>query len=281
MSGTAKLRQVGVGVKLRELREKTGMTTRSVASSLGVSPSSVSRTEMGQRIPNRDEMNALCALYGVTGDEKVLLVEKAATPLENTAWLELASREPGEMTSLTVLEREARSIKNVEVALIPGLAQTPDYSRLMMSTVDVPDQDLDQRVATRLGRQALLSRRCPPEVSFFVDEGALRRTLGDTRLMREQLEHLLVVQRRDRVTLRVIPLDARAHPAMDGSFTLYELSDGELYVFVESRVFGVFLTEPADVDPFVEACRTLEDHALDESGSNALIEKIMRGLADE
>ncbi|NYH80276.1 transcriptional regulator with XRE-family HTH domain [Actinopolyspora biskrensis] len=274
-----KLRQIGLGVQLRELREKSGMTTRSVASSLGLSPASVNRTELGQRLPGRDEMNALCALYGVTGEQKLLLVQRATE--DSTAWLEMASGEPDQLASLMTLEREASAITSVEIALIPGLAQTSDYSRRLIATSDVTGQDPEHRVATRLSRQAVLSRPDPPRVTFLIDESALHRTLGNVGVVKEQLEHLLVIQRRENVVVRVVPLSSAAHPALDGAFSLYELPDGSAHVYVEARYFGVFLTEPADVGPYIQSRWDLEEHALDEQSSRELIAEVMGRMSDE
>lgn len=92
--------------------------------------------------------------------------------------------------------------------------------------------------------------------------------------MRGQLEHLVVLQRRENVTLRVVPFTASAHPALDGPFILYDLPDGTKHVYVESRYFGVFLTEPSDVAPFMDGLRKLEDHALDSESSVALIKEV-------
>ncbi|MEV5538733.1 helix-turn-helix transcriptional regulator [Saccharopolyspora shandongensis] len=280
MSENPRTSQVGLGVQLRKLREKAGMTTRSVAAALGISPSSVNRTELGQRAPNRDEVTALCALYGVTGEQKVLLIDRAGKSAKS-AWFELASRVSDQQATMLILEQEASSIVDVENTLIPGLAQTAEYARLLMSMSELPGQDLENRVAARLGRQAVLSRPEAPEVRFFLDEAALLRTMNDARIMREQLEHLIVLQRRSNVSLRIVPLSSMPHPALDGSFSLYGLPDGSAHVFVEARYFAVALTEPADVEPFMKACQELDDCALDKQESTCLVKDIVGRLGDE
>lgn len=274
------LRQLGLGVHLRSLREKSGMTTRSVASSLGVSRSSVSRTERGLRAPDREEVSALCALFGVVGDEREELLNRVGDSADASAWLALADMSD-QLASILVLERESAVITNVELALIPGLLQTADYSRLVMAASVRPVPDLEKRVANRLGRQAILSRPNAAMVRCFVDEAALRRTLGDSAVMHEQLLHLLTVQRRSNVVVRVLPLSAQANTSLDGSFALYELPGGQPYVYVEAQNFGVLLTEAVDVHPFVETCSQLGDHALQERESAELINQIAEGLVHE
>ncbi len=183
MQQSGKLRQIGLGVQLRNAREIAGMTTRSVATHLGLSPSSVNRNELGSRVPNREEVSALCVLYGVTGADKQALVDRVGATSDANAWLSNAS---DQMASLMVLEREARAIANVEVTLVPGLVQTFEYARLVLAASCRSGTDLERQVANRLGRQAVLSKPNAPQVSLVIDEGALHRTLGNPRVLREQ-----------------------------------------------------------------------------------------------
>lgn len=274
-----KLRQLGLGVQLRKLRESRGLSTRSVAKSLGVSPASINRTELGSRSPSREEVSALCAVFGVVGDEKQELIERVGESKDNAAWL-ATEHVPDQVASLMILEREAVEITAVELALVPGLAQTADYARLILGSSLAPGVDLERQVAARLGRQAVLSKPRAPKVTMFLDEAVLWRTLANARIAQEQLKHLIAVQRRDNVAIRVLPFDALPHEGLRGSFTLYELADGTPYVFVEARSFGVFVTETSAVQPFVEVCNGLGKHALDATTSDDMISAVAERLGD-
>jgi transcriptional regulator with XRE-family HTH domain len=255
------------------------MSTRSVAKALGLSPSSVNRNELGLRAPGKEEVSALCALYGVVGEDKEALLEKVGDSSETAAWL--ANGVPDQLASLMVLEREAVTITDVQGSLIPGLAHTADYARLVLGSDATTGIGLENKVATRLGRQTVLSRPRAPKVSFFIDEGALHRTLGNPRVLRDQLEKLLIEQRRDNVSIRVIPLDRGPNSSIRASFTLYELASGSPYVFVEVYSLGLFVTEPSEVASFVNVCRSLDESALDEDASSALVRKIAESLDDD
>lgn len=65
-----------------------------------------------------------------------------------------------------------------EGALVPGLLQTPEYARAVMVSGRVPEEEIETRVATRMGRQVVLTRPQPPELVVLIDEAALRRPLG-------------------------------------------------------------------------------------------------------
>ncbi|GAA2808869.1 helix-turn-helix transcriptional regulator [Saccharopolyspora taberi] len=255
------------------------MTTRSVASALGLSASTVNRTELGSRVPDRDEMSALCALYGVTGEAKRELIELVGEVGDASAWV--GSGRVADITgSVMALEREAVSITQASVALIPGLTQTAEYTRAVLENSCSPDV-VERIVTRRLGRQALLSRPNAPAVTMFIEEGALHRSFGKPGVLREQLEKLLAVQRREHVSVRVTPFDASGSPGIGGPFVIYEFADGSRQVFVESSRLCIFIGEPSEIAPLVKIAEMLDTCALDEQGSSALIRKIAEGLASD
>ena len=65
-----------VGPRLRALREKKSLTLVAVSERTGISASTLSRLESGQRKPTLELLLALAAVYGVTMDD---LVETSAT----------------------------------------------------------------------------------------------------------------------------------------------------------------------------------------------------------
>lgn len=237
----------------------------------------MNRTEVGRRAPDREEVASLCGLFGVTGDEKQDLLDRVGTRKENTAWL---SDESDQLSSLLVLEREAKTITNVEVASIPGLAQTGDYAHLMLSSYFKEASELERQVTTRLGRQSILSKDRAPAVSVILDESVLHRTLDNPVIVREQLDHLLILQARANVSIRLVPLSAPSPTLFGGGFCVYELTDGSPYVLVEGTPWGMFACDPSDVRPFVEASASLKNLALDEQDSSTLIKSAAERLAD-
>lgn len=59
---------IGLPDKLRELRTKLGLSQRSVAQHLGVSPSIISSYETGERTPSTENLLALSYLYHCSTD---------------------------------------------------------------------------------------------------------------------------------------------------------------------------------------------------------------------
>jgi hypothetical protein len=72
-----------------------------------------------------------------------------------------------------------------EPLVVPGLLQTEDYARAILSAR--PDgnlSDLDDQVAARLARQEILNRTGAPQLWCILDEGVLHRAIGGSKVMR-------------------------------------------------------------------------------------------------
>ncbi|ALM39634.1 hypothetical protein SFR_3019 [Streptomyces sp. FR-008] len=77
------------------------------------------------------------------------------------------------------LEREASTMRVFESQIVPGLLQTEEYAKAMLSAVR-PD-NLDDLVAARMSRQEVFERELPPRMWFVLDEQALHRPIGARR----------------------------------------------------------------------------------------------------
>jgi transcriptional regulator with XRE-family HTH domain len=276
VNGANKVRQLGLGADLRNLRGSSGMSTRAVAAKLGVSRMAVNRTETGTRRPSMQEVIAMCALYGVTGRQRDRLIERARGGDGSSSWLATGPAIAEQLRSLVALEGEASGITMIALALIPGLVQTPEYMRAVMQ--DKPDGDW--MVATRLARQALLSKPEAPELRLVIDEFVLRRLIGGSAVMRAQLEHLLRMNEKPNVSMQIIPATAGMNPALEGSFVLLTFPEREPHVYVEVTGSSLVLTQGQEVDPFVQGVQELDRVVLSNERSMELIAEIKEGLPD-
>ncbi|WP_406692610.1 helix-turn-helix transcriptional regulator [Saccharopolyspora sp. ID03-671] len=281
MSARSRLFRVNLGAELRTLRERAKMSTRTVATRLGTSPAWVSRTETGVRYPTPEEVAALCDLYGATGEMRDLLTAKAESNDGTTINLPSGDKYTDQLANIMLLETEARRVTEFEIALVPGLLQTAEYARQIFCTVDRPQVEVERRVSTRIGRQALLSRPKGPELRFLLDEFVLRRNIGGPEVMREQLRKIASEAVRKNVHVRVIPASAGAHAGLDGTFALYEFAALETYVYMENREGGRFLTDFEIARQYVEVRDALWESALDERATIALLDDLAEGLTHD
>jgi hypothetical protein len=65
---------------------------------------------------------------------------------------------------------------------VPGLLQTPEYSRDIFITGGAAD-GIDERVEERMRRQEILARPNPPQLWVLLDEGVIDRPTADPAVM--------------------------------------------------------------------------------------------------
>ncbi|WFE29469.1 helix-turn-helix transcriptional regulator [Solwaraspora sp. WMMD791] len=99
---------------------------------------------------------------------------------------------PSWFASWRTVEDRAVKLRTYEPLLVPGLLQTEEYARAVFTGTGLYTPDgVEEQVSMRLDRQRLLTREKPPVFVAVVDEGALRRIVGDTVVQLEQLNYLL------------------------------------------------------------------------------------------
>ena len=152
----------------------------------------MSRYELARGSPKLAEVGKLLDYYGVTGSHREQILALAREAAEKGWWEAYSDALPEELTALIALEDEASSSWMWELDVIPGLLQTEEYARQVISggyRIGIPllPSQIDQRVEVRLRRQNTLTRGNPMELSVVLDESVLLRRNTDTQAMRTQL----------------------------------------------------------------------------------------------
>lgn len=272
--GPATARARGLGAELRELRKKAGLSTRGVAQQLRWSASTLNRIENGRRNTSSEDVAALLALYKVTGEERDRLVEFAREADQPGWWETTNSQLPAQLTALIGFESEATHITYVDLSLVPGLLQIPEYMRALLAGGGVAKSKIETLIVTRLGRQAILSKPHPPHYLAIIDEAALRRPIGGPKVMAAQLRHIVAVSERPNITVQVIPFQHGVHPGLDGPYVLLNFAKAQPLVHLEHKRSGIFVDEPDDVEVFTQTTETLRTTALDPNRSHEFIVSI-------
>ncbi|MFE6689655.1 Scr1 family TA system antitoxin-like transcriptional regulator [Streptomyces sp. NPDC057743] len=198
------------GSRVLKLRTERGWSQAELAHEAHTTGAMISYVENAKRVPSADLARDLDKALGVDFfAEFYPLVVRYAYPSWFLPFIEL--------------EAEANRHRVFESQIIPGLLQTEDYARAMLTSVR-PD-NLDDLVAARMTRQALLERDQPPYTWFVVDEQALRRNIGGPDVMRAQLERLLTAGEHPRCVIQVVPEEVTAHPGLAGPFTLLSFDE--------------------------------------------------------
>ncbi|WP_327047618.1 helix-turn-helix domain-containing protein [Microbispora sp. NBC_01189] len=280
-SPTVRLRRLAR--ELRRLRESSGLTPDAAATRLGWSRSKLSRIETGRTRATPGDVAGICDLYGVDSQARAGLIQLAKEGRQRGWWTAYADVFTG---SYVGLEDEAVLIRQWEVQLVPGLLQTEDYARSVIAAgrPGVPDpDDVHRRVMARMARRTLLSRPAAPALCAVLDEGVIRRPIGGTAVMRDQLEAMLTAARRPNVTLRVLPYSAGAHAGLEGAFTVLSFAEEEDpdIAYVEGTAGDVYVESTDHVDRYRSAFGRICDAALSEEESLKLISETKDNLSHD
>jgi transcriptional regulator with XRE-family HTH domain len=268
------LRRRELASQLRDLRRRSGRTVDDVARDMLCSPPKISRIETGVRPASLRDVRDLCNIYGVDDALRARLMTLAREAKQQGWWDRYGDIK---IDPLIGLEVEAAQISSYESCVIPWMFQTREYARAVIRGIlpQIADHVLDERVAARLTRQEIITRESPPHFWSLVDESALRRRVGTTEVMRDQLTAMVELAAIPNMMLQVIPFSLGAHPGLNNTFTLLEFESGQSpIVSVENMAGTLYLERRADVDRYKEALTYLRAGALDPENSVSLIEEI-------
>jgi transcriptional regulator with XRE-family HTH domain len=277
-----------LGAELRRLRNLTGLTLDDVAERMTCSTSKISRLETGKGIPKVPDVRELMRIYGVDSDtEQDLLLRLVRDGREHGWWEPLTDGVQPERYMMdfpgryAALENDATTVRSFDITLVHGLLQTEDYMRAVIAPV-LPHHsahEIDRLVELRLKRQEALRRAHPAPLVMVavVDEAVLNRSVGRSRVMVDQLRHLLEFSHLSNVTIRVLPFDAGILRAHAGHFVLLEIPAdlGSDVVYIEGHAGESFLDNESDVDLYKEVLLDAQRSALDPEESSEVIERYL------
>jgi transcriptional regulator with XRE-family HTH domain len=263
---------------LTELRKHSGLTAAAVAAELGRSAAWISRIENGKSaVPRGGELRALLEVYGVTGEEAGKLVRIAREAREKGWWHSYRDSVTDGYATFIGLEDAAASVRAYEPTLIPGLLQTEDYARTVIAggPLRLPPDQVAELVRVRMDRQKLLTREHPLHLRVIIDEAVLRRPVGGSPVMREQLLHMAECAQMPGVAVRVLPAACGMYPSMSGAFQIIRFPDPEdPDVGYADTTLGTLYTD--DTDDLDRLKRTFQDLSELTLGERASIDEIAK-----
>ncbi|ALG06870.1 hypothetical protein AOZ06_07925 [Kibdelosporangium phytohabitans] len=247
-----------------------------MADRLGVSNANISHWETGNRLVPLDRLTDYLDALTVTGDDRERLLglrRRAEGPGELTAGVPSIGPQLAQL-----IEHEQTAVRIVDYAplTLPGLLQTTDYARAVLSR----GPDTDTRVALRAGRRDVLTRRRDPvEFLALIDSEVFARPIAPAEIMTDQLEHLLdMVDKHPNITIRIVPSTSPGwHPGLAGNFILFEFAKARPIVHVEHYRASAFLWEPDDVADYFDAVREVEERAMTSDRTSEVIRKMIEG----
>ena len=256
--------------ELRQRREDAGLTQEQVAGEMEWSLSKLVRIEAGTVGISTNDLRALLSLYGLREREHVEeLLELARAARQRMWWTSYKNTLGPAYLEFIGFVAEASTIRYFHPMVVPGLLQTEDYARAVITdgaTGVLEPEDIDARVDIRMTWiNDVLGRPELPTFLVVLDEAVIRRRVGGAAVMRAQLRHLAALAGEPYMRIAVVPFTAGAHPGLYGSFALLEFTDpaDDTILYLENAPTDMILRDrPTEISRYAVAFDRLVDTAL-------------------
>ncbi|MFV2199036.1 helix-turn-helix domain-containing protein [Nocardiopsis sp. LOL_012] len=270
-----------LGKALQQLRYEAGMSGTEVAQMMGFGAAKLSKIERGQTGVSKADLHLFFQVLDVDEDVRPTLLElgsqsrRARRNRTTTVEQELPGRN---FEKYLGLEEIAVGIRDWHPYLIPGLLQTPEYARTLISAnpLLLPDQ-VDRLVQLRVERQQALYRTDDPlQLWSIVEEYALRRVLSTKEVRDDQLRHLLAMGQKPNVNIQVIPGSAGAHAGLDGAFAILDAGNHlPPVVYIDSRGMNTYVESVSELSVYKATYDHIQSAALSPIQSAEVITAIL------
>jgi transcriptional regulator with XRE-family HTH domain len=276
------VRRRRLGAELRRLREASSFKLEDVADQLGLAASTLSRIETGKAPTKTTYLTSMLGMYGVDDPAaRQVLIDMAREGHRKGWWSIYDDVLPSGFDIYVGLEAEASGLRSFET-VVHGLLQTSDYAMAVLREIRPKDTDeqIARMVDLRMQRQRLLDQDPPLDLWLILGEGAIRRNIGGTKVMRPQLEHLIRASRRPNVTLQILSFEAGAHAGLVGPFSILEFPepDDADVVYTDSVGGMIYLEKDREVRACAEVFDRMRAAALSPAVSVELIQKVLGEL---
>jgi len=245
--------------ELRNAREVAKKSQHDVATAMDWSISKLIRIETGRASIRTNDLRVLLEFYEVNKERISELIELAKKAREGTQWDVYKNAASPEYITYCSYESSAAIIRDFEPITVPGLLQTEDYARAVISTwFGGNSETVDSLVDLRMQRQELLVRPDPPQLHCIIDESVLRRMVAGPQVMLDQLRRLQDYGEHPGVTLRVMPFSAGFYQHLGVAFVLLEFSDpeDEEILYLEPPLGEMLRENSSKPDPLTPASLT-------------------------
>ncbi|MFF3815409.1 Scr1 family TA system antitoxin-like transcriptional regulator [Streptomyces bluensis] len=252
------------GAEQRRHRESASLSLVQLAGIVNSSKSTLARVETAELMPPPDLPDRLDAAFG--------------TDKHFHGLYELAKREahPDQYRRFMDFEAQAEVVENFVAQAMPGLLQTKEYARALLSVQeDLTLEQVEERVNARLSRQGRLTSAQPPLRWAIIEESVLRRRIGSKECWYNQLARLLEQVDTPDSKVQVLPFSAGPHSLMGGALTLLTLPNGSTMAYEEGIDLGHLYEDRDSAKKWRRKYEVLRANALPPAASAELIRQAM------
>ena len=251
-----------LGMRLREIRADANLTGRELAALCQWHFTKISKIEHGTQAPSEGDVRAWCRACHAEEHLPDLIATVRAIEsmyIEWTRHMRLGLKRS--QACLIDLYERTKLFRGYENTVLPGLFHTAEYAKAILTFwntfLDIPHNDVDQAVATRMDRQHILYTGARRFV-FILEEQTLHTRVAGTEVMLGQLDRLLAIMSLPRVSLGIIPAAGQRHCLAQGSFWIFD----DDRVHTEGISAGLDITQPREITLHTKAFTLLQKSAV-------------------
>lgn len=235
--------KIVLGNELARQRVEATLKQDDAAEILRCTQQKIAHIESGSGIRPK-ELDALLERYGATETDQAYARDLQAEGNRRTKRGAFSTRFRQHMRLLVDMEPSCQRFFSYQAMVVPGLLQTEQYMRtLFRAWRPSPSQEqIDRDTTDRLARQRVLDNT-DQQFWFIFDEVALRRTVGCSEIVKEQVLWLIEALDRPNVEIQIVPFSTGYYMGQGHDYSIFgydtrppvsivylELHDGGTYV---------------------------------------------------
>ncbi|GAA0433457.1 helix-turn-helix transcriptional regulator [Streptomyces luteireticuli] len=260
------VRVAALGAAIRDERIAKRMTQAELGKAVALSNTAIAHFESGAHVPRRDVARRIDDALEVHGRIWRLRDELDDSP--DAKWLVRYLREQGKATRIRQI-----------TPFMPAMLETAEHTRLALeSGLPFYGGDLQEKIEYRAKMRAILDKPRSPTLCVMVWETALRCVLGSSRVMREQLLHLISRSHAENVELRLLPFDVGTVFVETGFVTIIDRPRARPLAYRPAGRLGMFIAGRAAVDDLVCLYDHLYGLSLPPDESRAFVGKVVEEI---
>jgi hypothetical protein len=172
-------------------------------------------------------------------------------------------------------EARAHTVRYWAPIILPGIVQTPAYATALFAAMRFDTAKVREKLEVRMGRQAILERADPPDITIVLWQPVLSHQIGTPEVMRGQIARLAELSDMPTVTIHVLPSSHGANPGLGGAIQLAATDDSPELLLSDSLVEDQLSNDPALVRRASSTFNSVRADALNRAGSKDMLMEAM------
>jgi hypothetical protein len=228
--------------------------------------------------PEMSDIRDLLRVYGVDDAASDEFLELAMRARIKPWWRDYSDVFENEFPGF---ENDATRIRVSMPLVLPGLLQTPDYMQVALRTGARSPAWQRKAIEARLRRQEILDRTdtAAPQVLAVITEASLMYRWGTKNERREQIEHLIELNRRPNIELRIQRFAEGPAPGVWSMVNIFDFAGDEpSVVYLETDIAIQEVIRNDEVMIYVEGFSRACDSALEPADTTTYLKHLAEQL---